>query len=122
MEPRPAPRDVAPTLVPLALGAAPTPSPLDSLGAPRLDFDRTTAAISIAGAARSAGACLAPEDAARTARAHVTFSTSGRVTSATVDGAFMGTATGACIARALRGAHVHAFEGESVTVATTVHL
>ncbi len=127
LEAPPAPRREA--AVPVAMTAfvlpatPPTPSPLQALASTSVDFDRGTAAISIAGAARSAGACLAPEDTGRTARVRVTFSTSGRATGASVEGgAFVGTATGACIARALRGAHVHAFEGDEVAVTTTVHL
>jgi hypothetical protein len=124
-EPRPALRHVEPAALTVAAipVMAPAPSPLEALGAARTDFDRPAAAISLAAAARSAGACLAPEETGRTARVHVTFSPSGRATSATVDGGpLTGTAAGACVARALRGARVHAFGGEPVAVATTVHL
>jgi hypothetical protein len=102
--------------------SAPAPSLLEALAAPRTDFDRAAAAVSIAAAARSARGCIVSEDLPQTARVRVTFSTSGRATSASIEGGpLVGTAAGACLARALRGAQVHAFEGEPVAVATTVH-
>ena len=121
-DPMPAPRPAEPAPVAPALPAAPAPS-LEALAAGHSDFDRAAAAVSIAAAARSAGACVSPEDTERTARVRVTFSTTGRVLSATIEGGSLtATEAGACVARALRGARIHAFEGEPVAVTTTVHL
>jgi hypothetical protein len=124
-DPRPTPRRVelpaAPRLVlPVVV---PTPIPLVAFAARPAEMDRGAAAITIAAAARSAAACLEPGDVRRSMSVRVTFAPAGRATSATVTGGpFAGTAIGACVARALRGAHVGAFEGEPVAVSTTVRL
>jgi len=98
---------------------APTPSPLEALGAPRTRFDHVVAAVAVADAGRGAGACLA-HDARRTVRARVTFSPSGHARSAALEGGPF--VAEACITAALRGARVRPFEGGAVTVSTTVRL
>jgi hypothetical protein len=85
-------------------------------------FDRASAAVAVAGAARGAS-CGDAAGGPVTVPVRVTFASSGSATSASVTGGpLVGTRDGACVAAALRGARVPAFDGEPVAVTTVVHL
>jgi hypothetical protein len=106
------------------LEAAP---PIDLLAIPpppTVALDRSAAAIAIAAAGRgAAAACADAEDGPVVVPVCVTFEPAGRVTSARVTkGPLTGTAEGACVAKELRGASVPPFDGDPVTVNTTIRL
>lgn len=84
------------------------------------DISRSAAAVAIAAAGRRASYCTSP-DAPVSVPVAITFAPSGNVTRAIVSGGpFAGTSEGSCIASSLRTASVPAFDGEPVTVNTTV--
>jgi hypothetical protein len=90
---------------------------------PKQDIDMAAASRAVGAAAHAAAACLEADDARTTMPVSLTFAPSGRVTSAKVTGGpFVGSEIGGCIARSLRGASVAPFDGEPVTVSTTVRL
>jgi hypothetical protein len=89
---------------------------------PVVDLDRAAAAVAIAGTARAAS-CREAGAGPIAVPVRVTFASSGSTTSAGVTGGpLVGTPEGACMARALRGARVPAFDGEPAIVTTVVHL
>lgn len=89
--------------------------------APTGEISRSAASRAINGLARAAASCLGDDDDATQVPVSVTFASSGRVTSARLNGGpLLGTAAGSCLAAALRGATVPAFEGEPVTVKLNV--
>jgi hypothetical protein len=64
-----------------------------------------------------------PNDPRATMNVRVIFAPSGAVTSAAVSGGpFVGTRVGICIATALRSATVRPFDGDPVTVDTSIRL
>lgn len=120
--PRPHPATPAP-IAPISVPTGgPVPNELAMLGAAPVAFDPAGAAIAIAIAARGAG-CAERGGQHRSAPVSVTFAPSGHVTTARVEGdVFAGTPAGSCVARALRAATVHPFEGSPVTVHGSVHV
>lgn len=90
--------------------------------APEVQFNRSAAAVSIASKGMGASSCK-DEPGSMSIPVSVTFAASGRATRAMINGGpFRGTSTGSCIAAALRGASVPAFDGQPVTVNTSIHL
>jgi hypothetical protein len=90
---------------------------------PQVAFDRAAAAVAIAGGGLRAGSCRQAGAGVTAVPVSVTFAPSGGVAGVRVTGgALLGTAEGACVAAALRGAHVPAFDGEPVAVGTVVKL
>jgi hypothetical protein len=133
-----APPAPAPVAVPVPAAAAPAdpvepkvarhdpPPPAAPTGprpkaAPGTPFDDGAARTALASGVAASHACRQPDDPTGVARITVTFASSGRVTSARVSGPpFQGTPTGSCIATAFRGVHVPPFEGDPVSVTSTV--
>ncbi|MFO0760914.1 MAG: hypothetical protein U0359_30840 [Byssovorax sp.] len=112
-----------------ALAAAPTVGDFEQadarapLAALPEELDRAAAAAAIAAAGRAAASCLDDGDGTSSMPVRVTFAPSGRVTKATIEGGpYVGSAKGGCIAAAMRGASVHAFQGAPTTVSTTVRV
>jgi hypothetical protein len=90
--------------------------------APEVAFNRSAAAVSIASKGMGASSCK-DDPGSMSIPVSVTFAASGRVTRATINGGpFKGTSAGSCIAAALRNASVPSFDGEPVTVHTSIHL
>jgi hypothetical protein len=88
---------------------------------PTVAFDRGAAAVAIASASR--GISCGEGEGTLLVPVSVTFGANGRVRSAQVTGgALAGTGDGACVAKALRAASVPVFDGEPVTVNTTVRV
>lgn len=113
----PSPDAIPPQLVipPLA-SAAPSAA---------VDLSRPAAALAIAMAGRRAASCtsIGADDDRATMHVSVTFAPSGRATSASVlDGPFEGTAVGSCVTRVLRDLTVARFDGEPVTVRSSLRL
>lgn len=91
--------------------------------APEVQISRSAVAVAIADAGLRAGACKDGEIASMSMPVSVTFMPSGRASRATVNGGpFAGTPAGSCVAQALRAASVPPFDGEPVTVSTTLRL
>lgn len=102
--PVPAPEKPAPAAIPQ--GAAPS-----------------NASGAIGSAGRSAASCLEAGELRRSMSVSVTFAPSGRATRAVITGGpHRATPVGSCIAQRLRNATVAPFEGEPVTIHTTIHL
>jgi len=138
--PRPAPRLAAappaavrtPAAAAPAMAKAPSPEPdpadlplvLPPLPPkPQVAFDRAAAAVAIANGGLRAASCRKDGAGSAAVPVSVTFAPSGSVISVRVTGgALVGTAERGCVAAALRGAHVSAFDGEPVAVGTVVHL
>lgn len=119
--PAPAAAPVAPIALPAETQVL--PNSLTSLARLPPDIDRSAAALAIALAGGAASACTEPGDPRGPTPVSVTFAPSGRVTSARIEGGpFQGTSTGSCIARTLRSATVHPFDGAPATVHGTVNL
>jgi hypothetical protein len=118
----------APAAAPVAKVASPTGAPVPAnqlamLGAAPTGLDHSAAAIAIALAGRGAASCGQADGPHGSTPVSVTFAPSGHVSTARVEGgAFAGTPAGSCIARALRSATVHPFEGDVVTVHGSVHV
>jgi hypothetical protein len=90
---------------------------------PQVAFNRAAAAVAIAGGGLRAASCRKDGAGSTGVPVSVTFAPSGSVVGARVTGgALLGTAEGGCVAAALRGAHVPAFDGEPVAVGTVVTL
>ncbi len=90
---------------------------------PQVPFARAAAAVAIADGGLRAASCRQAGAGSTAVPVSVTFAPSGSVLSATVTGGpLVGTPEGGCVAAALRGARVPAFDGEPVTAATLVHL
>jgi hypothetical protein len=90
--------------------------------APEVPFKASAAAVAIADAGLRAQACK-EGDGPVSVLVSVTFVNSGRATTARVNGGpLLGTPAGSCVAQALRSATVPPFDGEAVTVNTTLHL
>jgi len=90
--------------------------------APEVPFKAAAAAVAIAGAGLRAQACKDAEGP-MAVLVSVTFVNSGHATTARVNGGpLMGTPAASCVAQALRSASVPPFDGEGVTVNTTLHL
>lgn len=114
----PAAEPVATADLPSALAELPPPP-----RAPEVQISRSAVAVAIADAGLRAGACKDGEIASMSMPVSVTFMPSGRASRATVNGGpFAGTPAGSCVAQALRAASVPPFDGEPVTVSTTLHL
>jgi len=105
------------TASPAAL--APPTSADDSRG----PFNRDAAAKALSEARARAAACGDGKTAA-SARIAVSFAPSGKATTAVLEGdsALLGTPAGSCIARQMRSATVPPFDGNMVTVHTSVRL
>lgn len=86
-------------------------------------FDRAAAASAVRTAAAGAAACGGGEHTGAT-RVAVTFAPSGRATLAVVEpgSPFAGSSVGSCIATRMRTARIPPFDGELVTVHTTLML
>ncbi len=90
---------------------------------PMVDISRPAVAVAIANVGMRAASCREEGAGPVAVPVSVTFSPKGNVTGAVVTGgALAGTKEGACVASLLRGATVPAFDGDPVTVTTTVHL
>jgi len=116
----------APPLPPPDLPAslpAPARPPAAALADVAPSISAAGARVAIAVAASRARSCLEADDPRTSMQVKVTFAPSGRVTTATVNGGpFAGTEVGGCIAKALRTATVGAFEGESVTITSSIRI
>ena len=100
---------------------APAIPPLPA--APDADFDSAAAAVALAGAGSRGNACRDGDAGTLVVPVSVTFAPSGRATVARVTGGpLVGTPEGACLATSLHRATVPRFDGEPVTVNTTVRL
>jgi hypothetical protein len=90
---------------------------------PPVAFERAVAAAAIASGGLRAASCRQAGAGTIAVPVSVTFAPSGNVISVRVTGGpLIGTAEGSCVATALRGAHVPAFDGEPVAASTVVHL
>jgi hypothetical protein len=90
---------------------------------PTVDINRAAVAVAIGGVSMKAASCREAGADPVAVPVTVIFAPNGHVTSAVINGgALAGTKEGACLAGMLRGATVPAFDGDSVTVTTTVHL
>jgi hypothetical protein len=85
-------------------------------------FDRAEATKSIGAIVARLGECADESVGHVTTRAQITFAPSGRATQATVDAlpAMVGSPMTGCIVQRLRQASVPPFDGEMVTVRTTI--
>lgn len=84
-------------------------------------FDRAAALSAIGSAAAGSRDC--GPDAAGPVDVLVTFAPSGETSNAEIeDGPLLGTPAGSCVARSLRRARVHEFDGERETVRTSIAL
>lgn len=85
-------------------------------------FDRDAAATAMARGAAAASACRQDENDHGRTRVAVTFAASGRVTTAVLEpgSIFLGTPIAGCIVAHMRDVQVPAFDGEKVTVHTSV--
>jgi len=84
-------------------------------------FDRAAALSAIRSAA--AGPLDCGPSAAGLANVAVTFASSGEATNAEIEeGSLLGAPAGSCVARSLRRARVHEFDGEPETVRTSIAL
>ncbi|MFT3766893.1 MAG: hypothetical protein QM820_15450 [Minicystis sp.] len=116
-EPTPAAAPVSTADLPMDMPVIP-PAPK----AAEVPFSASSAAVAIANAGMRAQSCK-DGDASMSVPVSVTFASSGRAVRATINGGpFAGTPAGSCLAQALRNATVPSFDGEPVTVNTTVHL
>ena len=119
------PMEITVTTRPPAPAATPEPStatPVPALPpAPGATFSRSAALASINGLRGAAQECKQAGGTQGKTRVAITFAPNGRVTVSQVSGApFAGTPVGGCIAAAFRSATVPPFEGDAVTVHTSV--
>lgn len=115
--PAPAPEPASTADLPMEMPVIP---PLPK--AAEVPFKPSSAAVAIADAGLRGQSCKDVEGS-MSIPVSVTFAPSGRATRAMINGGpLRGTAAGSCLAQALRGAAVPPFDGEPVTVNTSVHL